>query len=64
MDILAERASQDPENRAAVKKLYLRDGASTVKGVDDKKKEGEHLPDVLGLRRALRQRSSPTACWP
>ena len=33
MDIVAERVSQDPENRAAVKKRYLRDGAMVVKGV-------------------------------
>ncbi|PKL25823.1 MAG: Tex-like protein [Spirochaetae bacterium HGW-Spirochaetae-3] len=39
IDIVAERVSQDPENRAAVKKLYLRDGAMTVKGVGDEKKK-------------------------
>jgi len=39
MDILAERASQDPENRAAVKKFYMRDGRLIVKGVDESKKE-------------------------
>ncbi len=38
-DIIAERVSQDPEHRAAVKKLYLRDGQLVVKGVDDTKKE-------------------------
>ncbi|HUW69794.1 MAG TPA: Tex family protein [bacterium] len=39
MDIIAERISQDPENRAIVKKLYLRDGFMTVKGVGDEKKK-------------------------
>ena len=39
MDIVAERASQDPENRAVIKKLYLRDGFMTVKGVGDEKKK-------------------------
>jgi len=39
MDIVAERVSQDPENRAAVKKRYLRDGAMVVKGVGDEKKK-------------------------
>jgi uncharacterized protein len=38
-DILAERLSQDPERRAEVKKLYLRDGRLVVKGLDDSKKE-------------------------
>lgn len=38
-DILAERLSQDPERRAEVKKLYLRDGRLVVKGLDDTKKE-------------------------
>lgn len=37
-DVVAERVSQDPENRTAVKKLYLRDGAMTVKGLGDEKK--------------------------
>ncbi|HOX93087.1 MAG TPA: Tex-like N-terminal domain-containing protein, partial [Spirochaetales bacterium] len=36
-DILAERASQDPENRALVKKRYLRDGRLVVKGTGDEK---------------------------
>ncbi len=39
VDIIAERVSQDPENRVAVKKLYLRDGFMTVKGVGDEKKK-------------------------
>jgi len=39
MDIVAERVSQDPENRVAVKKLYLRDGFLTVKGVGDEAKK-------------------------
>jgi uncharacterized protein len=40
MDILAERAAQDPENRAAVKSFYGKDGRIIVKGVgdDDKKR--------------------------
>jgi uncharacterized protein len=39
MDIVAERVSQDPENRVAVKRLYLRDGFLVVKGVGDEKKK-------------------------
>jgi len=39
VDIIAERVSQDPENRVAVKRLYLRDGFMTVKGVGDEKKK-------------------------
>ena len=35
MDILAERAAQDAENRAVVKSLYLSDGRIIVKGVGD-----------------------------
>ncbi len=35
MDILAERASQDPENRALVKSWYLKTGSLSVKGVGD-----------------------------
>ncbi|GHV88902.1 tex protein [Spirochaetia bacterium] len=35
MDIIAERVSQDPENRAAVKSFYLRDGRIIVKGIGD-----------------------------
>lgn len=35
MDILAERASQDPENRALVKSWYLKTGKIVVKGVGD-----------------------------
>ncbi|MBN2873570.1 MAG: RNA-binding transcriptional accessory protein [Spirochaetales bacterium] len=38
MDIVAERVSQDPENRVVVKQLYIRDGFMTVKGVGDEKK--------------------------
>lgn len=37
MDIIAERVSQDPESRAAVKKRYLSDGRLVVKGVGDEK---------------------------
>jgi uncharacterized protein len=40
MDIIAERLSQDPDSRAAVKKLYLSYGKLVTKGVgDDAKKE-------------------------
>jgi uncharacterized protein len=40
MDILAERTAQDPENRAAVKRFYGKDGRIIVKGVgDDEKKK-------------------------
>lgn len=35
MDIIAERASQSPENRAAVKNYYLREGKLVSKGVGD-----------------------------
>lgn len=35
MDILAERASQDPENRALVKSWYLKTGRLVVKGAGD-----------------------------
>ncbi|MDR0558087.1 MAG: RNA-binding transcriptional accessory protein [Treponema sp.] len=35
MDIIAERVSQDPENRALVKEFYSEDGVISVKGVGD-----------------------------
>ncbi len=35
MDILAERASQDPDNRALVKSWYLKTGRLVVKGTGD-----------------------------
>ncbi|MDR2094508.1 MAG: RNA-binding transcriptional accessory protein [Treponema sp.] len=35
MDIIAERVSQDTENRGAVKSFYLKDGRVIVKGVGD-----------------------------
>ncbi len=35
MDILAERVSQNPENRADIKKFYLSDGRIIVKGIGD-----------------------------
>ncbi|MDL2228820.1 RNA-binding transcriptional accessory protein [Treponema sp. OttesenSCG-928-L16] len=35
MDIIAERISQDPENRADVKAFYLADGRIIVKGIGD-----------------------------
>jgi len=46
--------SQDPDNRAAVKALYLRDGRVTVKGVgDDEKKAPVRLPNVLDYSEPL-----------
>lgn len=38
MDIIAERLSQDPDNRAVVKTFYLRDGKLVTKGIGDEKK--------------------------
>ena len=38
MDIVAERVSQDPDNRAVVKVLYLGTGRLTAKGVGDERK--------------------------
>ncbi|MDR2019485.1 MAG: RNA-binding transcriptional accessory protein [Treponema sp.] len=35
MDIIAERVSQDPENRAAVKSFYVKDGRIAVKASGD-----------------------------
>lgn len=39
MDILAERCSQDSDNRAAIKSLYLREGRLESKGVGDEAKK-------------------------
>lgn len=39
MDIVAERMSQDPENRAAVKSFYLKTGRLVTKGVGDEAKK-------------------------
>ena len=39
MDIIAERVSQEPANRAAVKSFYLADGRIIVKGVGDEEKK-------------------------
>jgi uncharacterized protein len=39
MDIIAERLSQDPDNRAAVKRFYLSGGKLVVKGVGDEAKK-------------------------
>lgn len=39
MDILAERTSQETENRGAVKDFYLRTGKIKVKGLGDEEKE-------------------------
>lgn len=38
MDILAERVSQDPENRKQIKDFYLADGKVIVKGIGDEEK--------------------------
>ncbi len=39
MDIIADSVSQDPDNRAAVKALYLRGGRVVVKGIGDDEKK-------------------------
>jgi uncharacterized protein len=39
MDIIAERMSQDADNRAAVKRFYISGGALKVKGVGDEAKK-------------------------
>jgi uncharacterized protein len=39
MDIIAERLSQDPDNRAAVKSFYLQYGKLVTKGVGDEAKK-------------------------
>lgn len=39
MDIVAERMSQDPENRAAVKSFYLKTGHLVTKGLGDEAKK-------------------------
>ena len=39
MDIIAERVSQDPDNRAAVKRHYVSGGKLVVKGVGDEAKK-------------------------
>ena len=39
MDIIAERLSQDPDNRAAVKRFYVSGGSLKVKGVGDEAKK-------------------------
>jgi uncharacterized protein len=41
MDIIAERVSQDPDNRAAVKRHYVSDGHLVVKGVGDDEKKAK-----------------------
>jgi uncharacterized protein len=38
-DILAERVSQEPDNRAAVRGFYMRSGTISVKGVGDESEE-------------------------
>jgi len=39
MDIVAERVSQDPDNRASVKRFYLSGGKLKVKGIGDEAKK-------------------------
>ena len=39
MDIIAERLSQDPDNRAAVKRFFVSGGSLVVKGVGDEAKK-------------------------
>jgi len=41
MDIIAERVSQDPDNRAAVKRHYVSGGRLVVKGVGDEEKKAK-----------------------
>ena len=41
MDIVAERVSQDPDNRAAVKRHYVSGGHLVVKGVGDEEKKSK-----------------------
>jgi uncharacterized protein len=43
MDICAESVSQDPDNRAAVKALYLRGGRIVVKGIGDDEKKAQSV---------------------
>lgn len=54
MDIIAERVSQDPENRVVVRKLYLRDGFLVVKGIgDEAKKQGSTYQMYWDYREPL-----------
>jgi protein Tex len=43
MDIVAESASQDPDNRAAVKTLYLKKGVLAVSGIGDEEKKAQSV---------------------
>ncbi len=43
MDIVAESASQDPDNRAEVKRLFLARGVLTVKGTGDEQKQAHSV---------------------
>ncbi len=43
MDIIAERVSQDPDNRAAVKKAYVSGGQLSVKGLGDEEKKSKSV---------------------
>ncbi len=41
MDILAERLSQDPDNRSAVKRFYVSGGSLKVRGLGDESKKAQ-----------------------
>jgi protein Tex len=43
MDILADSVAQDPDNRAAVKGLYLRAGRLVVKGIGEEEKKAQSV---------------------
>jgi len=43
MDIIAEKVSQSPDNRATVKNFYLKDGHIQVKGVGDEAKKAQSV---------------------
>ena len=43
MDILADSVSQDPDNRAVVKSLYVRSGRVVVKGIGDDEKKAQSV---------------------
>jgi protein Tex len=43
MDIVAESASQDPDNRAALKALYLKKGVLSVTGIGDDEKKAQSV---------------------
>jgi uncharacterized protein len=73
MDIIAERVSQEPENRASVKSFYIKDGRIIVKGIGDEEARKsstyqmywdytEHLSQIkphriLAINRGERERN-------